>query len=186
MKRISFIIALQVIFSISAFAQLNKFEGTWVKKDVQMRIDIDTDRNERRESRDADRWHYFRFDIKGSNILIRHKVNYKFFSTGVEQTCYYSVKDIVVHTDNTVTCDIFFPPEMGKTYYAKTTPHNRYYNKLVEHSKYKFKIVDAVLIVESGPIIRDFYSNGQLVETDYDSEESYVYRSEYYNEKDNW
>lgn len=184
MKRISFILTLQVVFSLSAFAQLSRFEGTWVKKDVQMRIDID--RNGRRESPDADRWSYFRFDVKDEIISIRHKLYFEFYKTGTESTHYFNIKNVEVKGDSIVSCDIYNPPEMGKSYWGKRTPRNRHYDTLVEHSKCKFKIINGVLIVESGPTLQDFFFNGQLVDTDCYPRENYVYHSEFYNENDNW
>ena len=183
MKHIFFIIALQVIFSISAFAQLSNFEGTWVSKDVQMRID-----KEHRESPDADRWSYFRFDVKDKTIFIRHKMYFKHYNSGDESTHYFTIKNIEVKGDSVVCCDIYNPPEMGKSYdmSRNTTPQNRRYDTLVEHTKTKFKIINGVMVAEMGPTLQDFFHNGQLVDTDCYPNNNYVYRREYYNETDNW
>lgn len=187
MKRISFIITLQVFFSISVYAQLSKFEGTWVSKDVQMRVDIKSD-NERRESPMADRWSFFRFDVKDNNIFIRHKMYFKHYDSGAESTHYFTIKDIEVKGDSVVCCDIYSPPEMGKCYdlSINMTPRNRRFDRLVEHNKTKFKIVNGLMVAEWGPTLQDFFLNGQLVDTDCYPNASYVYRKEYYNEKDNW
>lgn len=180
MKRyLLFMIA--IFSSLTCFAQLNKFEGTWVSKDTQMYIDI-----EGNEHPNAERVATIRIDINGKDVLLRKKGYWRFFETGEERISYYTVKNIAICGDTIITCDIYSPPEMGKTYVGKTTPCNRRYDRLVEHSKYRFKLENIVLKVEIGPTIREFYSDGKLVETDCYPEEDYVYRSEYYNEKDNW
>lgn len=180
MKRSSITLLLAIYVCVCS-AQLNKFEGTWVHKDTQMFIDMNGN-----EHPDAERVATIRIDVNGEDVLLRKKGYWRFFETGVESTSYYTVKDIAICGDSIITCDIYNPPEMGKTYVGKTTPYNRRYDRLVEHSKYRFKIVGIVLNVESGPTIREFYYNHQLVETDCYPDENYVSRCEYYNEKDNW
>ena len=181
MKRITIILIAIIFCSLGCHAQLNKFEGTWVSKDTQMFIDMDGN-----EHPHAERVATIRIDVNGKDVQLRKKIYYRFFETGEERTSYFSIKDIAIYGDSIITCDIFSPPEMGKTYSGKTTPCNRRYDKLVEHCKYRLIMDNIVLKVEIGPTIREFYSDGKLVETDCYPEEDYVYRSEYYNEKDNW
>lgn len=181
MKRITFILAAIIFCSLGCYAQLGKFEGTWVSKDTQMYVDMDSN-----EHPHAERVATIRIDVNGKDVHLRKKIYYRFSETGEESTSYFPVKNIVFNADSTITCDIYSPPEMGKTYIGKRTPHNLQYDKLVEHWKYKLKIESVVLMVEFGPTIRDFYSNGKLVESDCYPEENTVHRIEYYNEKDNW
>ena len=177
-----YILLLFVIFicSMSGTAQLTKFNGTWVNKEIQMSID----KNGKHPY--AERTSIYRFDTYDSTIQIRKKTHYRFLKTNEESTCYYTIKNIVVNDDGSITCDIYNPPEMGKSYTNKTTPHNnKYYSNLVEHSRYRFSLTGIVLNVEKGPIIREFFLDGQLIDTDSDRED-YIYRFECYNEKDNW
>ena len=181
MKRKTYILIAIIFFALDCHAQLNKFDGIWVSKDTQMFVDMNGN-----EHPHAERVATIRIDAKGKDVQLRKKIYYRFFETGEERTSYFTVKDIDFCGDSIITCDIYSPPEMGKTYVGKTTPCNRRYDKLVEHSKYRFMMDNIVLKVETGPTIREFYSDGKLVETDCYPEKDYVYRLEYYNEKDNW
>ena len=180
MKRFSITLLLAIYVCVCS-AQLSKFEGTWVSKDTQMFIDRDGNAHP-----DAERVATIRIDVSGKDVNIRYKMYARHFDTGNESTHYFSIKNIVINADSTITCDVYSPPEMGKTYVGKTTPCNRQYDWLVEHSKYRFKIVGVVLDVEIGPTIREFYYNRQLVETDCYPDENDISHCEYYNEKDNW
>lgn len=177
---------LALVFSLSCYAQLSKFQGTWISKDQQM-CEIGDEKFPM-----ADRMSIFRFDVDGKDVHVRHKINFIFFETKVskagETTHYFTIKNVVVNeNENTIECDIYNPPEMGKTYIGKYTPKgNMPYDKLVEHSKHKFKVSNVALIVETGPTIREFYYKQKLVETDKNREDDYIYRLEYYREGDNW
>lgn len=182
---------LLFLYMATCYAQLSKFEGTWIHKDIQMFIDIDGSQHP-----DAERKSFFRFDVNNMDVHIRHKMFYKFYDSGneltdfspcAELTSYFIIKNVEVQGDSIITCDIYSPPEMGKTYSGKTTPNNNmHYDELIEHSNYKFRIsANTVLLVEKEPTIREFYSNNQLVDKDSDgSDDNYFF--ECYNEKDNW
>lgn len=86
MKRyLLFVIAI-FLSSLTCFAQLNKFEGTWIHKWVLMFEDMYGNRRPH-----ADCWSFFRFDVSDKDIHIRHKQWAKFFETGEEKTSYYTI-----------------------------------------------------------------------------------------------
>ena len=172
MKRNILIFVVNIICLSACFAQLNKFEGTWIRHFTATYIGEDF------ECPFEDALYFFRFDVIDKDIQIRHKVYTKrLYLSNEEHTTYCVVKNIKVNND-TIMCDIYSPPE-GNTRIKNSIP----YETCIEHHSYKFTIVGTTLVVEEGPVIREFYSQGELVNI-YKGDKSYSY--EFYNEKDNW
>lgn len=184
-KGIHLIILAILITSIPCFAQLDKFNGTFISKDYQMCIDIGED-GEAIEYPMFERISYYRFDIDNqNNVSIRHKMEFIDINSRKKTTHYFTAKDIIVKED-TIRCNMYNPPEMGKTYAEKVTPTNHvYYESLVEHNETVFTVSNNVLHVRLSKTQREFYTKGKIIETDECSDcKEYVF--DCYNERDNW
>lgn len=181
-----FLIIAILVSSTSSFAQLNKFNGSFVSKDIQMCIEQGKN-GETIEYPMFERATYYRFDIDDqNNVDIRLKMEFIDINSREKSTHYFTVKDIIVKEDYSISCSIYNPPEMGKTYIEKITPIGHvYYDKLVEHRVHVFTISNNILHVRIGKTIREFYKNGRVIETDECSDcTEYVF--DCYNEQDNW
>lgn len=147
MKRIVFLFFVNISIFSACYAQLNKFEGTWVKQSTVTYLGEDYERPYMYV------WDYYRFDVINGDIQIRHKVHTKrVYLSSEEQTTYTTIKNIKVNSD-TIRCDKYFPPE-GNTRIKNSIP----YETCVEHYECRFTIVGTILYVEEGPLIREFYS----------------------------
>lgn len=174
MKRISFIIALQVLFSILTFAQLSKFKGTWVHHYVTKCWNSEGGEGTCCGTK------YLRIDVVDSKVYIREK--------DVEETrnCiqYYSIRDIITNGDSLISYKRFYEPDNGVFYFEKDTPNTRKkYDYLKQYRIVKVRHSGVHLDVSWDNTYLEFYKNRELI----DKKELHSSgNDEYYNEKDNW
>ena len=179
MKRISFIIALQIIFSISAFAQLNKFEGTWVKHDHSTWWNIYG------EEGSYDKTTYLRIDIANDRVFIRQKI----VNETMGKTTYCDVSDIAIMGDSAISYKRYYDPFKESMYIGmethKTPNTQQIFDEIKQYRNVIIKLNRIGLDYSGSNVQFEFYKNGLLIDK---SESEYHHRIDavFYNEKDNW
>lgn len=158
----------------SCYAQLSKFEGTWINTSSGPWWDGKQFNNKR----------IIKIIVDGSQVYIRQK-DQLIFEGGKEETTYKEVKDIEVHGDSLIRFQSILPRRWRENPDPVHSPiKNQLFNNFVISSSEEIYVKGRVLIEKCMYTMIDYYYDDMLVDKEISDGDK---KSDiYYNEKDNW
>lgn len=175
MRRLKYLFIVFLCAS-SCYAQLSKFDGTWIYKNILY------------GEQNLPLYQIFKISVDKDQVYIRVKDTYKDLD-GNEKGSYYKIRDIRIDGDSLISCNAFFPPGTSSRFWYSPetnpyTPNNHLqFDICVEYEIYEMSIQGGVLIVKVPYLVQEFSMNDTVVDRNMIIR---GYDFDCYNEKDNW